>query len=96
MADVTVRDTTGVEQCKMLEGVVVSDAMNKTIVVKVVRTYQHPMLGKTIRSAKQYHVHDESDQVRSGDVVRFKECRPLSKRKYMTLSAVVSAVSKGA
>ena len=97
MADATVQNTSGVKRCKILEGVVVSDAMkkNKTIVVKVVRTYRHPLLGKPIRSAKRYHVHDEDGQARLGDVVSIKECRPLSKRKCMTLAAVVGAAFKG-
>ena len=79
-----------------LEGIVVSDKMDKTIVVEVVRVFRHPLLGKTIRRAKKYHVHDEQGTATVGDRVRMSECRPLSKRKHMTLSTVIESVSRKA
>jgi small subunit ribosomal protein S17 len=66
---------------RVLQGVVVSDKNAKTVVVKVERRFTHPMLGKTVRRSKKYHAHDESGRFRVGDLVRIRECRPLSKLK---------------
>ena len=66
---------------RILEGVVVSDKMDKTIVVKVERRVQHPIYKKFIRRSKKYHAHDEADAIKAGDVVRIEECAPLSKTK---------------
>jgi len=66
---------------RILEGVVVSDKGNKTIIVKVERTFLHPLLKKTVRRSKKYHAHDEKGEYKAGDVVRIQECRPLSKLK---------------
>ena len=65
----------------VLQGVVVSDKNQKTVVVSVERRYAHPMLGKTVRRSKKYHAHDEKGEIKVGDVVRIQECRPLSKLK---------------
>jgi small subunit ribosomal protein S17 len=65
----------------MLEGVVVSDKGDKTIVVKVERTFLHPVLKKTVRRSKRYHAHDEANICRTGEVVRILECAPKSKLK---------------
>lgn len=62
-------------------GVVVSDAMQKTIVVKVVRIVKHRLYHKYIRRSKTYKVHDERNEARVGDTVLFVACRPLSKEK---------------
>jgi len=64
-----------------MQGVVVSDKMDKTIVVKVERRYQHPIYKKYIRRSKKYHAHDETNQCKTGDTVSIRECRPLSKLK---------------
>jgi len=64
-----------------MQGVVVSDKMDKTIVVKVERRYQHPIYKKYIRRSKKYHAHDENNQCKVGDTVSIRECRPLSKLK---------------
>ena len=77
----------------LLTGTVVSDKMDKTIVVKAERTYRHKLLGKVIRTIKKYKVHDEKEVAKVGDLVEFYEGRPLSKTKYMYLSAVVKASS---
>lgn len=66
---------------RILQGVVVSDAMDKTIVVKVERRFMHPLYKKFIKRSKNYAAHDEANQAKIGDVVRIRECRPLSKRK---------------
>ena len=66
---------------RVMQGVVVSDKMVKTIVVKVERRYQHPIYKKYIRRSKKYHAHDENNQCKIGDTVSIRECRPLSKLK---------------
>ena len=66
---------------RVLQGVVVSDKNAKTVVVKVERRFAHPTLGKTVRRSKRYHAHDENKEFKVGDVVRIRECRPLSKLK---------------
>ncbi len=66
---------------RVLQGVVVSDKNKKTVVVNVERRFIHPVLGKTVRRSKKYHAHDEKGEARTGDVVRIRECRPISKLK---------------
>jgi len=66
---------------KKLNGVVVSDKMDKTIVVRVDRTVVHPKYKKRYVQSKKFHVHDEHGQHKVGDKVSFRECRPLSKTK---------------
>jgi len=51
------------------------------VVVNVERRFIHPVLGKTVRRSKKYHAHDEQGQAKAGDVVRIRECRPVSKLK---------------
>jgi small subunit ribosomal protein S17 len=70
-------------------GEVVSDKMEKTIVVKVERTYVHPRLQKVMRSIKKYKVHDAGEVAKIGDSVEFYEGRPVSKTKYMYLAKVI-------
>jgi small subunit ribosomal protein S17 len=76
---------------RILEGVVVSDKNDKTIVVKVERRLRHPVLKKTVRLSKKYHAHDEKNAAKTGDVVRIEETRPLSKQKRWTLVEKVVA-----
>ena len=66
---------------RMLEGVVVSDKQNKTVVVRVERRFTHPVLKKTVRRSKKYYAHDEKNEYSVGDVVRIEEHRPLSRLK---------------
>jgi len=66
---------------RILQGVVVSDKGQKTVVVRVDRTYLHPLLQKTLRKSKKYHAHDEDNQFTTGDQVRIRECPPKSKLK---------------
>ena len=79
------------EKAKQLfEGKVISDKMDKTIVVEIEQTYIHPKFRKILRKTKSYKVHDEENQAKTGDVVRFYQCRPLAKTKYMRLASIVS------
>ncbi|MBF0247112.1 MAG: 30S ribosomal protein S17 [Alphaproteobacteria bacterium] len=66
---------------RVLQGVVVSDKMDKTVTVLVERRVMHPIYKKYVRKSKKYAAHDENNVVKVGDVVRIRECRPLSKRK---------------
>ena len=75
---------------RVFVGEVVSDKMEKTVVVKVVRTLKHPIFGKIVRRHNKFKVHDEQSVAKIGDRVEFVECRPLSKTKHMTLVRVLS------
>ncbi|MCB9808774.1 30S ribosomal protein S17 [Candidatus Nomurabacteria bacterium] len=68
-------------QTKTLRGVVVSDAMDKTVVVKVNRFVQHPKYHKFYKVSKKYKAHDEENTYKVGDEVEIASCRPLSKDK---------------
>ena len=75
---------------KERSGVVVSDAMNKTVVVQVERRMAHPLDGKVIKSHKKYVAHDETNEAHKGDRVRIVETRPMSKTKHWRLVEIVS------
>jgi len=66
---------------RVLQGTVVSDAADKTVVVLVERRIKHPLYKKIIRKSKKFMAHDEANAARKGDQVRIRECRPISKRK---------------
>ena len=66
---------------RVLQGVVVSDKGEKTVVVKVERRVMHPIYKKIIKRSKKYMAHDETNAVRAGTKVRIRECRPISRRK---------------
>ena len=66
---------------KVRTGIVVSDKMDRTIVVRVERMAEHPLYGKRIKRAKKYVAHDAENTCRMGDEVRIRETRPLSKTK---------------
>jgi small subunit ribosomal protein S17 len=66
---------------RILQGVVVSDKQNKTVVVKVERRFTHPLFQKTVRRTKHYHAHDESGVFKVGDSVTIEETAPISKLK---------------
>ncbi|TAK49146.1 MAG: 30S ribosomal protein S17 [Xanthobacteraceae bacterium] len=70
---------------RTLQGVVVSDKQNKTVVVKVERRFTHPIYKKTIRRSKNYHAHDESNAFSIGDIVWIEESKPISKLKRWTV-----------
>ena len=66
---------------RILQGVVVSDKTDKTIVVRVDRRFTHPLYKKTVRRSKKYQAHDEKNHHKIGDIVRIEECPPISKTK---------------
>jgi len=66
---------------RVLQGVVISDKADKTITVLVERRVMHPVYKKFIKQSKRYHAHDEDNRCKSGDLVRIRECRPISKSK---------------
>ncbi|MGF1641058.1 MAG: 30S ribosomal protein S17 [Rhodospirillales bacterium] len=66
---------------RVMQGVVVSDKADKTVVVRVERRVMHPIYKKFIKRSKRYLAHDETNAFKIGDTVRIRECRPLSKRK---------------
>ncbi|MCQ3820811.1 MULTISPECIES: 30S ribosomal protein S17 [Bacilli] len=74
---------------KVYQGRVVSDKMDKTIVVVVETTKQHPVYGKRVRYSKKYYVQDENNEAKVGDIVRIMETRPLSKTKRFRLLEIV-------
>ena len=70
---------------RVLQGVVVSDKQDKTVVVRVERRFTHPVMKKTVRRSKNYHAHDENNQAKVGDTVFIEESRPISKLKTWVL-----------
>ncbi|MBM3352684.1 MAG: 30S ribosomal protein S17 [Betaproteobacteria bacterium] len=74
---------------RKLVGRVVSDKMQKTVVVKVERRVQHAEMGKTVTRSKKYHAHSENGQFREGDLVEIAECRPISKTKSWTVIRLI-------
>lgn len=66
---------------RVLQGTVVSNKGEKTVVVRVERAFKHPLFGKTIRRSKKYHAHDADNAFNEGDIVRIQECAPYSKLK---------------
>ena len=66
---------------RVLQGVVVSDKAAKTVTVLVERRLMHPLYKKFIKRSKRYHAHDEANSAKIGDLVRIRECRPISKTK---------------
>ena len=66
---------------RTLQGVVVSDKQQKTVVVRVDRRFTHPIYKKTIRRSKNYHAHDENNEFKPGDTVWIEESKPISKLK---------------
>lgn len=75
---------------KWKEGVVVSNKMEKTIVVSVIRKFAHPVYKKTVTTTKKFYAHDEANECQIGDRVRIIESRPLSKLKRWTVKEVLS------
>ena len=75
---------------KTMTGVVVSNKMDKTVVVKVERRFSHPVFKKVVKTTKKYKVHDEKNECLEGDFIRIQETRPLSKEKRWRLLGIVS------
>jgi small subunit ribosomal protein S17 len=76
-------------QKKHLTGRVVSDKMDKTVVVRVERLYRHRLYEKVVKATKKYKAHDEENACRVGDLVRIVEFRPLSRTKRWTVEAIL-------
>lgn len=74
---------------KVRQGKVVSDKMDKTIVVEIGRTLKHPLYDRVIRSSSKLHAHDASNEAREGDLVRVAETRPLSRQKRWRLVEII-------
>ncbi len=77
------------KKVRTIQGKVVSNKMDKSIVVLTERRVKHPLYGKYMSKSSKIHAHDENNQCTIGDVVTIKECRPLSKTKSWTLVDVV-------
>lgn len=77
------------ERRKRLIGRVVSDKMQKTVVVQVERTKRHPLYGKVIKVRKKFYAHDEHNECRVGDLVQIVESRPLSRLKRWVVEAIL-------
>ena len=75
---------------KTMTGVVVSNKMDKTVVVKVERRFSHPVFKKVVKTTKKYKVHDEKNECLEGDFVRIQETRPLSKQERWRLLGIIS------
>lgn len=74
---------------RILKGIVTSTRMNKTVIVRVERKKRHPLYVKIIKIAKKYHVHDEDEIARDGDLVSIEATRPLSKTKRWRLKEIL-------
>ena len=70
---------------RILQGVVVSDKQDKTVVVSVERQVMHPVYKKFVKKSKKFSAHDENNQYKVGDRVSIEECRPISKNKSWTV-----------
>ncbi|WP_192035925.1 30S ribosomal protein S17 [Halomonas sp. YLGW01] len=77
------------KKVRTLTGKVVSDKMDKSIVVMIERRERHPIYGKYVKRSTKLHAHDEQNQAKAGDTVSIEESRPLSKKKAWTLVEVV-------
>ncbi|GJL95240.1 MAG: 30S ribosomal protein S17 [Hyphococcus sp.] len=66
---------------RILQGTVVSDKGDKTVVVNIERVFTHPLLKKTMRRSSRFHAHDEGNKFKAGDLVQIQECAPKSKLK---------------
>jgi small subunit ribosomal protein S17 len=82
---------------RILQGVVVSDACDKTVIVRVERRVMHPVYKKFVTRSKKYAAHDEANRYRAGEQVRIEESRPISKRKHwVVLSEPAEAAGEAA
>lgn len=75
-------------------GKVVSDKMDKTVVVAVERQFSHPLYGKRVKRTKKYYAHDPENKLKVSDIVRIRESRPLSKLKRWLVIEVISLESQ--
>jgi small subunit ribosomal protein S17 len=75
---------------RTLQGVVVSDKMDKTVVIKIERLTRHPLYGKVSKRARTFKAHDETNECHVGDVVAIAECRPISRDKSWRVTGIVA------
>ncbi|MDR1732991.1 MAG: 30S ribosomal protein S17 [Synergistaceae bacterium] len=87
--EMELKEEAGLSHRKIRVGVVVSNKMNKTVVVKVSRHAEHPLYGKRIIKTKKYVAHDEENTCRVGDQIRIRETRPMSRTKRWELVEIV-------
>ena len=80
---------TEIRQRKSRQGIVVSNRMDKTIVVQIDNKVMHPVYKKYVRKRVKYKVHDETNDARTGDTVLIEECRPLSRQKRWRLKNII-------
>ncbi len=76
---------------RTLQGVVVSDKMDKTITVAIERKVKHPVYGKFVKRTTKVHAHDESNECKAGDTVIVEQCKPISKSKTWRLVQVIAS-----
>jgi small subunit ribosomal protein S17 len=79
---------------RTLQGSVISNKMDKSIVVAITRRVKHPIYGKFITRTTKIHAHDENNTCAEGDIVTIRECRPISKKKSWTLVDVVTKATQ--
>jgi len=89
-----VQEDKGKKPSRKMVGKIVSDKMEKTIVVAISRTFRHAVYGKVVNRLKKYKVHDEENSGKIGDLVEIQECRPLSKTKHMVLKRVIEVATE--
>jgi len=80
---------------RILQGIVVSDSGDKTVIVRVERRVMHPVYKKFVTRSKKYAAHDEANAFHTGDAVQIEESRPLSKRKSWIVLGAASGVAPG-
>ena len=80
---------------RILQGVVVSDACDKTVIVRVERRVMHPVYKKFVTRTKKYAAHDEDNKFHTGDAVQIEESRPISKRKSWVVLGAATGVAPG-
>ena len=78
---------------KEFVGKVISNKMDKTVVVTVERKFPHPLYGKQVKKTKKFYAHDEDNKCKEGDIVRIRESRPLSKLKRWVVVEIVQSSS---
>ncbi len=91
MSTATEQATAPAKRARTLVGKVVSNKMDKTVVVRVDRRVKHPLLGKTIVRSKKYKAHDETNQYNEGDTVEIAESRPISRTKSWAVVRLIEA-----
>ncbi|HVC53997.1 MAG TPA: 30S ribosomal protein S17 [Stellaceae bacterium] len=81
---------------RVLQGIVISDACDKTVIVRVDRRVMHPVYKKYVTRSKKYAAHDEENKFHAGDAVQIEESRPLSKRKHWMVMGAATGVAPAA